>query len=154
AGGLFETRPGLQGQIVLMSDAGDSGSSATFDQAKGAVLDSKAVFFGVTTSGNEGSKLNSIAAATGGQILAANNPQSIPDSVTTFGNWIQNEYVVTWTSHASEPIDLSIHAGGLITSAIGVARGAVVTGATSHPSLVKPSKAPSFLTKTTGKYVV
>src|SRR5262249_26315242 len=50
--------------------------------------------------------------------------------------------------------DINVKAGGLQTTAIGIASGAVVNGSNSHPSLVKPSSLPSFLTGTTGKYIV
>ena len=142
AASLLTDRPELQANVVLLSDGADTVSQNGLDEAQASVLAAKAAVFAVGLRGGEfdAASLTRLASATGGQYTETTDPSQLANLYGNVQRLIQNQYEITYTSTATGPVEISLAAAGLRTTAGPINPGAVSQGKSTSPAVVEPSR--------------
>ncbi len=129
---LFDSRPDLQPNIVLISDSRNDAGNATAETARAAVINSGAAFFTVELDhdqGTESAAFEQIMDRTGGAAFTATKGQAVQDAVAEVVATTQSQYVATYASSENQgQVDVSVSVGGVERKASYVA-GAQAQGA-------------------------
>lgn len=137
---LFETRPELQPNIVLITDSKDEASTASADAARASVVNSGAAFYTVEVDhdgGTDAAALQMIMDRTGGAAQQV-APGQVQDAIDETAATSQSQYVATYASSIDQgQVDVSVAVGSIERNASYVA-GAEVQGAAAG-EVVKPS---------------
>ena len=150
AASLFSSQPtDLMPNMVVLSDGKDTVSTTTEDQARAAVLASKAVVFSIGLQGSdfEEGPIRGLAEASGGQYLATTDPKSLSVVYGDVQRLLQNQYRITYTSTANGSIDIAVTVPGAQAISRGINTGTVSRGITASPEVVENTPAAvEFLT--------
>lgn len=149
--GLFNDRPGMQPNILVLSDGVDSVSTVQANEvtaaAKAAHVPVSAI--GLTGPGFDGSQLDALANATGGRFLASSSPDQLGGVFDAIRRDLNQQFQVTWdTTSVSPSVDFQLQ---------GATIGAVVPdGGTSRGTLTQPQLVakPGFLGGSVGLVAV
>ncbi|MBV8959613.1 MAG: VWA domain-containing protein, partial [Actinobacteria bacterium] len=159
AAGLFNDRPDLQANIVLLSDGKDTVSQHTdATQARAAVQSAKASVFAVGLKGGtdfDAGALQGLASASGGQYAEATQAGALSQLYAQAQRALQNQYEISYTSKSTTGVvDLTLAAGGLQTHASAPVGGVATQASNTQPKVYKPVKVPGVLAGTAGKFVI
>jgi tight adherence protein B len=136
----FETVPDLQHNIVLVSGAPDSASTATPSAARGAVTGQDASVYAIGTGGSETASLQSLVSAAGGT-LASTDEAGIPAAVDEAGLALAQQYQVVFARSDPEQnvAALELQIGDASAEASFVSGGVIEGGSRLAP---KPASEP------------
>ena len=97
---LYDQRPDLQPNIVLLSDGADSISSGNEGQAVAAINGAHAALFAVGIASGEfdPSGLNRLVGGAGGTVTTSNNPSDLGAQFGRIRGAIENQYEVSYQS--------------------------------------------------------
>lgn len=159
ASGLFNERPDLQANIVLLSDGKDTVSQTTKEsQARAAVQAAKASVFAVGLKGGadfDAGALQGLASASGGQYAEAAEGSALAALYAQAQQSLQNQYEISYTSKSTTGVvELTLAAGGLKADATAPVGGVSRQSSAEVPKTVKPVSVPGFLAGTTGKLLI
>ena len=96
--------------VILLSDGGDTVSEATLEHALVALIDGGISFYAIElqTAENDPVALARIAAATGGTIVAATDPDALEGIFDEIAAQLINRYQLTYVSEAFGPVAVAI----------------------------------------------
>jgi tight adherence protein B len=159
ASGLFNDRPDLQANIVLLSDGKDTVSQTTNGgQARAAVQSAKASVFAVGLRGGadfDAGALQGLANASGGQYAEASQPGGLAALYAQAQRALQNQYEITYTSKSTTGVvELTLAAGGLKADASAPVGGVSRQSSSAQPKVLKPVAVPGFLAGAAGKLLI
>ncbi|MGH9282207.1 MAG: VWA domain-containing protein, partial [Acidimicrobiales bacterium] len=142
---LFNDRPDLQANIVVLSDGADTVSQNGVAEAESSVLSAKAALFAVGLRGGEfdAASLNRLASASGGQYTETTDTQALRSLYANVQRALQNQYEINYTSTATEgTVEISLAAEGARATAgpVKAGSGAVAEGATARPEAADKSR--------------
>lgn len=112
---LFNDRPDLQPNVVVLTDGKDTVSDASRGEAQGAAIDGKVAVFGVgiQTDEFEPGPLQSIARASGADLFLASDAGALSSVYEQVQSSLQNQLRISYTSEAETPsIEVVLSAGG------------------------------------------
>jgi tight adherence protein B len=97
---LYDQRPDLQPNVVLLSDGADSISTATGQQALSALNAAHAALFavGIASTEFDPGRLNSLVGAAGGTVTTSGDPADLGAQFAKIRNAIENQYEVSYQS--------------------------------------------------------
>ncbi|MEW6476326.1 MAG: type II secretion system F family protein [Actinomycetota bacterium] len=97
---LYDQRPDLQPNVVLLSDGADSISSGTEQQAISALNAARATLFavGIASTEFDPARLNGLVGAAGGTVTTSGDPADLSAQFTKIRNAIENQYEITYQS--------------------------------------------------------
>jgi tight adherence protein B len=97
---LYDQRPDLQPNVVLLSDGSDSISTATGQQALSALNAAHAALFavGIASTEFDPGRLNSLVGAAGGTVTTSGDPADLTAQFAKIRNAIENQYEVSYES--------------------------------------------------------
>lgn len=149
---LYDSRPDLQANVVLLSDGADSASSTTEAQAVSALTGARAAVFavGIASDDFDPSRLSSLSGAAGGSFSTSTDPADLRAQFARIRVAIENQYEVRYTSTGSGgalAVDLTV---GALSAEVQTRAGS--TGATSSLPPVTPARGP--FSGAGGKYLV
>lgn len=133
---LYDQRPDLQPNVVLLSDGADSISTATGQQALSALNAAHAALFavGIASSEFDPGRLNSLVGAAGGTVTTSGDPADLSAQFAKIRNAIENQYEVSYQSKSEGgSLALDLTAGETRLSA---QTRAGTTGAAAAPTAV------------------
>lgn len=135
---LYEQRPDLQPNLVLLSDGADSISSAPRSQAVAALTGAHTAVYAVGIASDEfdPTVLSSLVGSAGGSASTTGNPSDLAVQFGKIRSAIENQFEVTYRSPGSGgalAIDLTV--GGASTQ---VQTRAGATGTVATPKAVQP----------------
>ena len=137
---LFEDRPDLQPNIVVVTDSTDEASTSSAEAARASVINSGAAFFAVEldhAGGTDSAAFQMIMDRTGGATRMATSGDAVRSAITDVAATTQSQYVATYASSATQgQVDLSVAVGSIERKASYVA-GASVQGAATG-EVIKP----------------
>jgi tight adherence protein B len=139
---LYDTRPELQANLVLLSDGTDSISSGSEASAVAAVGEAHAALFAVGLGSDEFDPggLSRLVGAAGGTALTSQNPSELATQFAKVRKAIENQYEVTYRSTASgESLALELTAGG---GRVSVQTRSGTVGAVASPTAVASPSGP------------
>lgn len=145
AGELIEAEGRSAPYVVLLSDGGDTASTATTDDAVTtfASIDSATGLYVVTleTPESDHAALNEAASQLGGQVLNTTDASSLESLYVEVAERLQSRYSVRFRPDNSENIVLSVAVGGSVATARTTltAIGGTVTGSVSGPGTDIPA---------------
>jgi tight adherence protein B len=112
---LFSAETETRRALILLSDGGDTVSSANFDDAATALQGAGVDFYAVALEGSEFdiTPLNGLTDITEGQIAAAEDPEALAGIYESLASQLINRYRVSYRSQAHGPttINLSVVSG-------------------------------------------
>ncbi|HEV7863160.1 MAG TPA: type II secretion system F family protein [Acidimicrobiia bacterium] len=135
---LYDQRPELQPNLVLLSDGADSISTATQAQAVSAIGAARAAVFAVGIGSDEfdPAVLSRLVGAAGGSAETSGNPSDLTAQFAKIRSAIENQYEVTYRSAAGGgALALDVTAGG---ASVAVQTRAGAVGAVATPTPVAP----------------
>lgn len=141
---LFTDAPGLQPNLVVLSDGKDTVSTQGADVARATVASSNAVVFAIGLAGgrdfDEGG-LRQTATDSNGQYVGTSEPGALAGLFASVHDALQNQYELTYDSTAtSGAISVSLTVSG-VEAVASAAVGTVSEGKNATPEPVKtPSK--------------
>ncbi len=96
--------------VILLSDGGDTVSEATLEHALVALIDGGISFYAIElqTAENDPVALARIAAATGGTIVAATDPDALEGIFDEIAAQLINRYQLTYVSEAFGPVAVAV----------------------------------------------
>ena len=112
---LYDQRPELQANLVLLSDGTDSISTGTESQAAAAIESARAALFAVGIASDEfdPAGLSRLVGAAGGTAGISGNPSDLPALFAEVRTAMENQYEITYRSSAGgESLALDLTAGG------------------------------------------
>jgi tight adherence protein B len=136
---LFEKRPDLQPNLVLLSDGADTVSAGTEEQARVAISSNHAAVFAVGIASNEfdPAGLNGLVNGTGGTLLSSAKATDLGSLFGQVRQAIENQYEVVYTSTSGGgPLTLDLAVAGASTQ---VQTRAGTAGAVAAPKIVENS---------------
>ena len=103
-------QPGTSRVVVLLSDGGDTASTATLDTTARAMSQAGVSLFGVElkTAESNSQSLAVLASATGGRILAADDPTGLLGAFDAVARQLVRRYALTFRSAPGGETDLEI----------------------------------------------
>jgi tight adherence protein B len=112
AASLFSPEDGVRRTVVLLSDGGDTVSSAGIEQVLIDLLDLDVGFYAVElqTAENDSAPLNRLGIATGGSVVPAGDPTAITGIFDEIAAQLVNRYEVSFTSESFGATDLEVTA--------------------------------------------
>ncbi|MBK9181313.1 MAG: type II secretion system F family protein [Acidimicrobiales bacterium] len=153
---LYDDRPDLQPNLVVVSGSADNGSTLSFDSVRGGVLEQAAAVFvvGIALPGFDGGSLSGLASASNGLYVQADDPDGVGPALRTFQAAIEGQYRLVYTGDpAAGRLDLLVSAGDLEASA-SVNPGTYTEGPGLNPQVAeKAPGAGGFLSGTAGKVI-
>jgi tight adherence protein B len=159
AAGLFNDRPDLQANLVLLSDGKDTVSLNTNGaQARAAVQAAKASVFAVGLKGGadfDAGALQGLVGASGGQYVEATDPGSLAQVYAQAQRSLQNQYEVSYTSKAKTGVvEVVLAAGGLNAKASAPVGGVSRNSSTEQPKVLNQVKVPGVLAGSAGQWII
>jgi tight adherence protein B len=157
---LFDAKPELQRNMVILSDGADTVSENTADGARSGALTNKTAVFAVGIKGGdfESGPLQAMAKATGGQYFDTADPAALGSLYADVQRSIQeNQYEITYTSAAKTPtIDVTVAAGdALVARATSISTGGTVAeGSQAQPIVVFEGGGPSLMQESWFKWII
>ena len=137
---------GARQMAVLLTDGGDTASSATLDATADAMAKAKVPLFAVELRTNESSPaaLARLTSASGGRVVPAADPAALAGAFDSVAAQLVRQYAVTYRSEASggTDVDITVDARGVRASTrvrIELPAGAAVPG--TSPVTVTPATA-------------
>jgi tight adherence protein B len=136
--------PGAQTRrsVVLLSDGGDTVSETTLEQALVGLIGGQVSFYAIElqTPENDPVALSRLAAATGGSIVAATDPDALGGVFEEIAAQLVNRYAVAYQSEAFgvTDVEVSVSAAGATASAVRSIR----LPAAPEPAPQEPEPAP------------
>ncbi len=88
--------------VLVVSDGRDNASTAKFDDVVAAANDAGVSVFAVGVGNVNGTLMQDLTAATGGQYLAAPTSQEIADAYSRIADQLKNEYLLTFSSSITD----------------------------------------------------
>ncbi|MEW6474948.1 MAG: type II secretion system F family protein [Actinomycetota bacterium] len=139
---LYDDRPDLQANVVLLSDGADSVSTTTEAQAVAALTGAHAAVFavGIASDDFDPSRLAGLSGASGGSFSASTDPADLGVQFGRIRAAIENQYEVRYTSTGpggALSVDLTV---GALTAEVQARAGS--TGVASSPRPVAPAQGP------------
>ena len=100
ASGLYQHRPDLQANLVLLSDGADSISSGTRTQAVAAIDATHSAVYavGIASAEFDPTVITGLVGSAGGSATTTGNPAELTAQFATIRSAIENQYEVTYTS--------------------------------------------------------
>jgi tight adherence protein B len=149
---LYDARPDLQPNVVLLSDGADSVSKATEASAVAALSAAETAVFavGIASDDFDPGRLSALVGAAGGSFSASADPAELGTEFARIRSAIENQYEVLYTSSGpggALAVDLSI--GGRSTQIQGRTGSA---GIAASPRPVEPAGSP--FSGAAGRYLV
>jgi tight adherence protein B len=97
---LYDKRPDLQANVVLLSDGADSVSAQTQEQAVAALSGAHAAVFavGIASAEFDPARLSNLVGASGGSLSTSSNPADLTAQFSRIRAAIENQYEVRYTS--------------------------------------------------------
>ncbi len=151
---LYDDRPDLQPNLVVVSGSADNGSTLSLDSVRGDVREESAAVFavGIALPGFDGGSVSALASASNGAYVQADDPDGVGPALRTFQGAIEGQYRLAYTGDpAAGTLDLVVSAGDLEASA-SVNPGMYTEGPGLNPQVAQ--RAPGsggFLSGTAGK---
>jgi tight adherence protein B len=133
---LYDQRPELQANLVLLSDGADSVSSGTEAQAVAAIGAAHAAVFAVGIASDEfdPAGLSRLVGAAGGTVAASSNPSELTAEFGRVRSAIENQYEVVYRSAATgDSLALDLTAGG---ASVSIQTRAGTVGSVASPTAV------------------
>lgn len=146
---LYDQRPDLQPNVVLLSDGADSISSGTQAQALSALEGVHAAVFGVGIASDEFNPagLSQLVGAAGGTVASSADPSDLTAQFGQIRSAIENQYEVSYRSTAAGgALALDLSAG---SASVAVQTRAGTVGAAPSPRAVEPAR--DLFTKSGGR---
>lgn len=107
--------------VVVLSDGTDTASSSSLQEAARALDASGASLYAITLESDEADfgDLRDLAGRVDGQVVAANDAESLADVYAAIASRLTNQYRVTYESNAADTasVVLSVEAGGVLATA-------------------------------------
>lgn len=107
--------------VVVLSDGTDTASTATLREAAEALDTSGASLYAITLESDEADfgDIRDLAGRVDGQVVAANDSQSLTDVYAAIASRLTNQYRVTYESRSTgtASVVLSVEAGGVLATA-------------------------------------
>ena len=132
AASLFDDRPNLQPNVVLVTDGNSDVSTATAADAQADLVSSGAALFAVNlqhAGGADGGPIDSIIGRTGGMVVADSDELSAADAFAEVGKTLRGQYVANYASDEVQgSVKIQLAVGDTETSASFVV-GSSVSGA-------------------------
>jgi tight adherence protein B len=149
---LYDARPELQPNVVLLSDGADSASLTTEAGAVAALTSAEAAVFavGIASDDFDPSRLSALVGAAGGSFSGSADPADLGAQFARIRAAIENQYEVLYTSTGAGgalAVDLTV---GARSAQIQARTGS--TGTASSPRLVEPAGGP--FSGPAGRYLV
>jgi len=148
---LFARHAEMAANIVLLSDGGDTVSTAHEDQALAAIGAVHATVYAIGLQSNEFKPdiLQAVASGSGGRLLVTSDPKALTTQFASVARTISNQYLVEYDSTGTGgPLTIQLSVNGSTTIAETRA-GTRVNSPQPHAAIVH--HVPSFLAGTTGK---
>jgi tight adherence protein B len=152
---LFNDRPDVLPNVVVLTDGRDTVSTSSFDQARGSVKAEHAAVFavGLKSADFDPGPISSLATGSGGQYFEAGDPKALTVAFASVQQAIGNQFEISYQSAAKgETVDLDITAGGLTASVKGIPTN--TQGVVTPPKYVAPSSAPSVVTSSWSGWLI
>jgi tight adherence protein B len=133
---LYDQRPDLQPNIVLLSDGADSISTGNEAQAVAALNGAHAAVFaiGIASGEFDPSGLNRLVGGAGGTVTTSNNPSDLGAQFNRIRGAIENQYEISYQSKSNGgSLVLDLTAG---TTTLSAQTRAGTTGAAAAPATV------------------
>jgi tight adherence protein B len=133
---LYDSRPELQANLVLLSDGTDSISSGSEASAVAAIGEAHAALFAVGLASDEFDPggLSRLVGAAGGTALTSTDPSGLATQFAKVRTAIENQYEVSYRSAArGDSLALELTAGG---ERVSVQTRAGTVGAVASPTAV------------------
>lgn len=149
---LYDQRPDLQPNLILLSDGADSISTARESQAVSALGAAHAEVYAIGLASNEfdPAVLSRLVGAAGGSASTSGNPSDLTAEFAKIRSAIENQYEVTYHSPAGGgALALDLTAGG-VSVAVQTRAGSV--GSVTTPTAVEPPH--DMFTKAGGRYLL
>jgi tight adherence protein B len=159
ASALFNDRPDLQPNMVLLSDGKDTVSQTTNEQqARAAIQAAKVAVFAVGLRGGtdfDAGALQGLAAASSGQYVETTDAAALGDLYNRAQRSLQNQYEITYQSKATTGVlNLSLAAGAEKADATVPVGGVSRNASADQPKVIKPVAVPGFLAGSLGKWLI
>lgn len=147
---LFSTRPGLQPNVLLVTDGTDDVSSSNLESARASVATSGAAFFAVQLTHKEGEldtgAISSIIERAGGASFSGTSESEIDEAFTDVMTTMRSQFVATYASQVEQgAIDLTVTVGGKEQKASFVAGGSAEGASTAQVVTTKEAFGPEWL---------
>ena len=136
---LYDQRPELQPNIVLLSDGADSISAGTESQAVAALNGAHAAVFavGIASEEYDPAGLQALVGAAGGSVASSADPTELGAEFTKIRTAIENQYQISYQSKSDGgSLELELTAGATRLSAH---TRAGTVGSAGAPTAVSPS---------------
>lgn len=150
---LFETRPGLQPNVVLVTDGSDDVSSSDLAGARASVASSGAAFFAVELTHMEGEvdtgAIDSIIDRAGGASFSGTSAAEVDKAFTDVMTTIRSQFVATYASKVEQgAVDVEVTVGGQEIKRNYVAGGKAEGAGATQVVTVKKAFGPDWLRST------
>jgi tight adherence protein B len=128
---MVDSTEATTGNIVMVAAGANAGAMGGA-QGRGAAISSGAAVWAVALPdrGVNGAFLRSVVDATGGSYAEVSNPNAIASELDDIGSHLTQQYIVTFSSQASGPIDLRLEVSGTAVD-VSYVTGGVAEGATA-----------------------
>ena len=135
--GLFAEHPELQPNVVVLSDGRDTVSIRGAAEVRAAAASAHVVVqtVGIQGAGLDNNGLAALAAASGGHAYFASGAAGVGGLFDSVRNQLTQQYELSWTSTATNAVDLSVSAQGAVATGRAAA-GAVSRGEQTQPKVV------------------
>jgi len=139
--GMFADQPGVQPNVVVLSDGVDSASTSNASDAKAAAVAAHTAVstIGLTGEGFDGSVLSSLASATGGRFLTTADPAKLGSLFGQIRQDLDQQFELRWRSKSTGAVEVQISAAGAVATAL-ASEGAVSRGSQTRPEIITQSK--------------
>jgi len=143
----------LQPNVIVFSDGADNASTATADQAEAAVIAEGGALFAVGVENSGFAQLSSVARATGGEAVVADDPDGVGALFEDVQQTLRKQYVTTFASEVTDaggaiPITLTV---GSESDSVEYIPGSDQRGAASlQPVPVEEPSGPEFFRSPAG----
>lgn len=143
-------------QVVVIGDAADVGSTASFSDARGSLEADHAYTYGIglqygTPKPADLSSIQSFASL-GGQYFEAADAAAVPGVFSSLRQQLAQQYQISYSSTASLPANVTVSLGG--AKAVAQVTSGVAVGTAVNPPQVKAPQAPGPLKGKTGLLLI
>ncbi len=150
---LFESRPGLQPNVLLVTDGSDDVSSTDMAGARASVASSGAAFFAIELDHMKGEvdsdSIKAIISRSGGASFTATSPAEIAKAFETATSTMDSQFVATYQSKVEQgAVDVTVALGGQEIRRNYVAGGKAQGAGATQVVTVKKAFGPDWLRST------
>jgi tight adherence protein B len=151
---LFESRPKLQHNLVLVTDGGDDVSEADLAATKASVVSSGAALFAVNLTHvgqTDVAAIQSIIDRTGGAMFEGETEKEVAEAFTSLSTTMRSQFVASYASTQDQgSVNMSIAVGGVTQDASFVVGTKAEGAATSQAVSADKAFGPSWMRSTMG----